>query len=189
MNADRAQVAMVPRDVGYPAGLMTVLATVTMLFAAFTAALLVRRAAMDWVPVGLPPIVWVNAAIILASSVALEAARQAARDGVAPLAAMRMLVALALGVVFLVGQVMAWRALAARGVFLPTTPHAAFFYLLSAVHGLHVVGGLGALAWAVRRLAPATRLPLSRASLTHIAVFWHFVGALWLYLLIVLTIL
>jgi cytochrome c oxidase subunit 3 len=178
-----------PRDGAYPAGLITVLVTATMLFAAFTAALLVRRAATDWVPVDLPRIVWINVVVMLAASVAVETGRQAARAGSVPLAMTRMAAALALGVVFLLGQLLAWRALAARGVFLPTSPHASFFYLLSAVHGLHVTGGLGALAWALRRLRRAPRLPVTAAALTHVAIFWHFVGALWLYLLVVLTIL
>lgn len=189
MTTARAPSAALPREGAYPAGLMGVLATVTMLFAAFTAALLVRRAGHDWVPVDLPRIVWVNAAVIMASSIAVELGRQAARVGMQPLAYTRIAGGLVLGALFLTGQVMAWRALAARGVFIPTTPHAAFFYLLSAVHGLHVLGGLGALAWAVRRLARSPGLPLARASLAQVAVFWHFVGALWLYLLAVLTIL
>lgn len=188
MSAATTPVAL-PREGAYPAGLMAVLATVTMLFAAFTAALLVRRAGHDWVPVDLPRIVWVNAVVILASSIAVEMGRHAARTGVAPLALTRVAGALALGLVFLIGQVLAWRALAARGVFLPTTPHAAFFYLLSAVHGAHVLGGLGALGWALRRLSRSPLLPLARATLAQVAVFWHFVGALWLYLLVVLTIL
>ena len=178
-----------PRDGAYPAGLIAVLATVAMLFAAFTAALLVRRAGHDWVPVDLPGLVWVNAAVILAASIAVEMGRYAARSGMQPLAFTRFAGALVLGALFLTGQVMAWRALAARGVFLPSTPHAAFFYLLSAVHALHVIGGLAALTWAVRRLVRHPLVPLAQASLTQVAVFWHFVGGLWFYLLTVLTIL
>jgi cytochrome c oxidase subunit 3 len=171
----------------YPAGLMTILATATMLFVSFTAALLVRRHAADWVPVDLPPIVWANAVVMIAASVAVESGRQAARAGVIPLAVTRMTTAVALGVVFLLGQLLAWRTLAARGVFLPTSPHAAFFYVLSAVHGLHVLGGLGALGWGLSRLGHAPPVPL--AALGQAALFWHFVGGLWLYLLLVLTIL
>jgi cytochrome c oxidase subunit 3 len=168
---------------------MGVLATVLMLFASFTAALLVRRAGHDWVPVELPRLVWVNAAVILASSIAVEMGRQAVAAGVVPLALTRVAAGLVLGVLFLAGQVLAWQALAARGVFLPTSPHAAFFYLLSAVHGAHVLGGIGALAWAVRGLTRSPRRPLTRAVLTHVAVFWHVVGGLWIYLLALLTLL
>jgi len=189
MTTARAPFVPPLREGAYPAGLMGVLATVTMLFAAFTAALLVRRAGHDWVPVDLPAIVWVNAAVILASSIAVEMGRYAARIGTRPLAFTRFAGALVLGALFLTGQVMAWRALAARGVFLPSTPHAAFFYLLSGVHALHAIGGLAALTWAVRRLARHPRLPRSRASLAQVAIFWHFVGGLWFYLLAVLTIL
>jgi cytochrome c oxidase subunit 3 len=186
MTPARVSAAALPRAGAYPAGLMGVLATVTMLFAAFTAALLVRRAGHDWAPIELPRLVWVNAAVILASSIAIEMGRQTA---VLPLSLMRVATGLVLGVLFLAGQILAWRALAARGVFLPTSPHAAFFYLLSGVHGAHVLAGIGALAWAVRGLRRAPHLPVTRAVLTHVSVFWHFVGALWLYLLFLLTLL
>lgn len=189
MNTIPVSRADAARQGPYPAGLMAVLATVTMLFAAFTAALLMRRGGHDWVPVDLPALVWVNAAIILASSIAVEMGRQAVAAGGVPIGTTRLASGLVLGVLFLVGQILAWRALAGRGVFLPTSPHAAFFYLLSGVHGAHVIGGLGALGWAVRRVQRAPRAAATRAALAHVAIFWHFVGGLWVYLLALLTIL
>ena len=173
----------------YPAGLIALLTTVVMLFTAFTAAVLMRRGGHDWVPVDLPNLVWVNAAIILASSLAVEMGRGALATGGVQLGLTRLAAGLVLGVLFLTGQLLAWRALAAQGVFLPTSPHAAFFYLLSGVHGVHVLGGLGALGWAVGRLARAPRAVLSRAALGQVAIYWHVVGGLWVYLLALLTIL
>lgn len=152
----------------YPMGLMAVLATVTMLFAAFTAAMLIRRTGPDWARVPVPPVAWANLGVLAASSLALEAARRRAR---------RPWAAIALGFVFVGGQLMVWQTLAARGIFLPTNPHASFLYMLSALHALHVLGGLAALAWTARR----------PASLAHAAIYWHFVGIVWLYLLILLS--
>lgn len=171
----------------YPMGLMAILATAAMLFAAFTAALLVRRTGGDWVRVELPPVVWLNTALLLASSAAVELARRAIRRGAPPLAALRLATGGVLGVLFLAGQVLVWRALAARGVYLPTSPHAAFFYMLSAVHGAHVLGGLGALGWTLRRALRGAYSPAHHAGLTHAAIFWHFVGGVWIYLLVVLS--
>jgi cytochrome c oxidase subunit 3 len=168
-------------------GLIAILATVGMLFAAFTAALLVRRTGGDWARVDLPPIVWVNATIILASSGAVELARRAVRLGAQPLAVPRLAAGGLLGVLFLAGQILAWRALAARGGFLPTNPYAAFFYMLSAVHGAHVLGGLAALGWTLRRMMRGAYSPAHHAGLTHAAIFWHFVGGVWIYLLVVLS--
>ena len=173
----------------YPAGLIALLTTVVMLFTAFTAALLMRRGGHDWVPVVLPNLVWGNAAVILASSIAVEMGRRAIAGANVPLGLTRLAAGVVLGVLFLIGQILAWRVLAARGVFLPTSPHAAFFYLLSGVHGLHVLGGLGALGWAVGRLVRAPHSVLIRASLGQVAVFWHVVGGLWVYLLALLTLL
>lgn len=170
----------------YPIGLLAILATVAMLFAAFTAALLVRRTGSDWVRVALPSIVWFNTVLLAASSAAVEMARARMRRD-APQEAVRWLaVSGVLGTLFLAGQIVAWRSLAARGVFLPTNPHAAFFYMLSAVHGAHVVGGLSALAWITRRAVRGAYSRVQHVGLTHTAVFWHFVGGVWLYLMVLL---
>jgi len=171
----------------YPMGLMAILATVGMLFAAFTAALLVRRAGDDWVPVPLPGIVWGNTAVLLASGGVVELARWAIRRGWAERATRWLCVASVLGVLFLAGQVAAWRGLAARGVFLPTNPHAAFFYMLSAVHGAHALGGLGALLWTAGRAGRGAYTAARHTGLTHVAVYWHFVGGVWVYLAVLLA--
>lgn len=171
----------------YPMGLIAILATAAMLFAAFTAALLVRRTGGDWARVDLPPIVWLNTTLLLASSAAVELARGAVRLGAPPLASARLATGGVLGVLFLAGQILAWRALAAGGGFLPSSPYAAFFYMLSAVHGAHVLGGLAALGWTLRRMMRGAYSPTGHAGLTHAAIFWHFVGGVWIYLLVVLS--
>ncbi len=179
--------AEAPRAGPYPIGLMAILATVAMLFAAFTAAVLVRRTGVDWEPVPLPPILWVNTALLLLSSIAVELARRAVRSDRAHQVTRWLAVGGLLGTLFLVGQIAAWRQLAAHGVFLPTNPHASFFYMLSAVHGAHVLGGLGALGWTFRRAAGDAYLRAGPAGLLHVAIYWHFVGGVWLYLLVLLS--
>ncbi len=172
----------------YPMFLMAVLATVTMLFAAFTAALLIRRSGSDWIAIELPAIAWVNGGVIVVSSALLELARRALRSGAASVAPLWLGLAAALGLLFLAGQIVAWRALMAEGVFLPSSPHAAFFYMLSAVHGAHVLGGLGALGWTLRSALRGAYTATMHRGLSHAAVYWHFVGALWIYLLILMRI-
>jgi cytochrome c oxidase subunit 3 len=168
-------------------GLVAILATVTMLFTAFTAALLVRRTGTDWTPIALPPIVWVNTVFLVASSAAVELARVSLRRDTPDLPARWLGIAGLLGVLFLVGQIAAWRALSARGVFLPTSPHASFFYMLTAVHGAHVLGGLGALGWTLSRTLGGAYTREHHAGFTHTAIYWHFVGGVWIYLLILLS--
>ena len=173
----------------YPIGLAGLLVTVGMLFAAFSAALLMRRGGTDWIRVALPPIVWGNTALLLASSGAVELARRAVRRDALPALGSWLALAALLGVLFLAGQVAAWRMLAAQGVLLPTSPHAAFFYMLSAVHGAHVVGGLGALGWTLRRAMAGAYTSGRQTGLTHAAIYWHVVGGVWVYLLTILSIL
>ncbi len=172
----------------YPIFLLALLATITMLFASLTAAILVRRTGSDWVPVRLPDIVWANALVIVASSVLLELARRSLRVGDASRAPIWLGLAAALGVVFLGGQLVAWSFLMEQGVFLPTSPHAAFFYMLSAVHGLHVLGGLGGLAWTLRSALKGVYSAHQHRGLSHAAIYWHYVGAIWIYLLVLLRI-
>jgi cytochrome c oxidase subunit 3 len=160
-----------------------------MLFTAFTAALLVRRTGTDWVRVALPPVVWANTAILVLSSVAVERARAMIRRDSVRRAGDRLAAAALLGVLFLAGQIVAWRTLVAQGILLGSNPHAAFFYTLSAVHAAHVLGGLTALGWTWGRARAGAYRPDRHAGLTHAAIYWHLVGGVWLGVLAVLSVL
>jgi cytochrome c oxidase subunit 3 len=162
-------------------GLWIFLGTVTMLFAGFTSAYLVRQAGPDWQPLPRPPILWVNTGVLLLSSVLLEIGRRRS-------ASVRRWVsgATALGVLFLLGQLLAWRALRARGIYLPTNPHSSFFYILTGAHGAHVLGGVIALLSLLVLMWRGASEERVRRRLALCATYWHFVGGLWLYLLLVL---
>ncbi|MFQ5776904.1 MAG: heme-copper oxidase subunit III [Terriglobia bacterium] len=162
-------------------GLWALLATLTMLFAGFTSAYLVRRAGSDWQAISMPPILWFNTVVLLASSLAMEAARRR----IGPLKRW-LFAATALGFTFLAGQLFAWQQLAAQGVYLPTSPHSSFFYMLTAVHGLHLVGGLAALLYAFLRVGRPRRTPAEFAPLNLCATYWHFVDGVWVYLFVLL---
>lgn len=181
MNVTSPAGAMSQRP--YPMGLMGVLATVGMLFAAFSAALLVRRSSADWVPVALPPIVWANTVVLALASVALALGRVSLRRGEIVRVRRWSAVAGLLGLLFLAGQVEAWRQLAETGVFARTNPHAAFFYVLSALHGVHVTGGLAALGWVVGGVGPGEHQRRTYGQYTHVAIYWHFLAGVWLWLL------
>jgi len=164
-------------------GLWLFLGTVTMLFAAFTSAYVVRRSGSDWRHVALPSILWWNSLVLAASSVAVEFAQTLGARGRWRASTAAMLCAFALGLVFLTGQVAAWRQMAAAGVYLPTSPHSAFFFMLTGAHAIHVVAALGVLFWgAVVTLSGArdSRAWTSRLSLCR--TFWHYLGGVWLFL-------
>ena len=165
-------------------GLWLFLATVTMLFVGFTSAYIARRGSGDWRDLALPGVLWANTAALLASSATLEMARRRLRRWepgmVSWLAATG-----ALGLVFVAGQVMAWRTLAARGFLLASNPHNSFFYILTGVHIVHL---LGAFVWFAVVLFKAARLQYTpgQDGLGLFATFWHFLGALWVYLFLLL---
>lgn len=170
-------------------GLLVALGGITMLFAAFTSAYIVRSGGGDWTALELPAVVWMSTALIAASSFTLELARRAFRRG--SLSSFRSWSAAtaALGTGFLVSQYSAWLSLNAAGIYLQSHPKSSFFFVLTGVHGVHLFAGVIALL-ALFGLAAAGRLVPGRSDApTLTAIYWHFVGGLWIYLLAVLSLL
>jgi cytochrome c oxidase subunit 3 len=164
-------------------GLWMFLATVTMLFAAFTSAYIVRRSGSDWRHVALPPILWLNTLILAASSIAVEAANRYGlhRRWRASTAAFAL--ALAFGVAFLAGQAAAWFQLVAAGVYLPSSPHSSFFYMLTGAHGVHVIAALAVLTWGLVNTRSPARDERAWAVRTELCrTFWHYLGGVWIFL-------
>jgi cytochrome c oxidase subunit III len=169
-----------------------VLFAITMMFAAFTSALVVRKgASQDWQTFPLPAILYINTVVLVASSITLEIASRriatfmggAKSQSGSP--ATWLYITLFLGLLFVAGQYLAWRDLRADGLYLATNPSSSFFYLLTAVHALHVLGGLGGLLYVLRKLSKSV---LRRNQLVATTRYWHFMGILWLYLLLLLWI-
>jgi cytochrome c oxidase subunit 3 len=165
------------------------LVAIVMLFAAFTSALVVRKGgSRDWMPIALPPILYFNTVILLASSVALEISRRALATGTVRRFKVSLNAAAILGVAFIGGQFVAWTQLAAHGVFLATNPSSSFFYLLTGAHAVHLLGGVTALfylVWRAPQLASGLKKPVA-VDVT--AIYWHFMDGLWIYLLLLLTV-
>jgi len=166
------------------------LAAICMTFAAFTSALIVREgSSTDWRHFTLPSMLYLDTLVLLASSVTLEIGR---RRVAAFMAGSRseqtsparwLYVTLFLGLVFVAGQYIAWMQLKAQGLYLATNPSSSFFYVLTAAHSLHVLGGLGGL---VRVIGKLHKSALRRSTLNATSYYWHFMGVLWLYLLLLL---
>jgi cytochrome c oxidase subunit 3 len=161
-----------------------------MMFAALTSALIVRKGgALDWRHFTLPSILYLNTVVLLASSASLEIARRrvaAFMGGVKATTAnpARWLYAtLSLGLLFLGGQYVAWRQLSAQGLYLATNPSSSFFYVFTAMHALHLLGGLYAITRVIRKTHQHV---LRRATLDATAYYWHFMDVLWIYLLLLL---
>jgi cytochrome c oxidase subunit 3 len=157
---------------------------IVMYFMALTSSFIVRQGlSSDWVAVELPPLLWLNTGVLLLSSLTLVEARRFEKRGRETAFRRWWGLTTALGASFLVLQLVAWRQLAAAGVYLASNPASSFFYLLTASHGLHLLGGILALlylAWRHRR----RRLPSSAEEAA--ALYWHSMDGLWVYLFLLL---
>src|SRR6202030_3706464 len=166
------------------------IAAICMSFAAFTSALIVRQGASnDWRHITLPSILFLSTMLLVASSVTLELARRrvaAYMGGLSSQAASSKLwlyMTLGLGLLFVAGQYMAWLQLRSEGLYLATNPNSSFFYVFTALHALHVMGGLAGLGRVIRKLGLGT---LRRSTLNATSIYWHFMGVLWIYLFLLL---
>jgi cytochrome c oxidase subunit 3 len=158
------------------------LAGIIMFFMALTSSFLVRKGlGNDWVAFIFPRILWVNTLLLLASSFTIRAARRHLHDNEQADFRRWWGVTTVLGTAFLAGQLIAWRQLAAQGVFLVTNPSSSFFYVLTAAHGLHLLGGIVALLFVSSRNWRRSRI--SQVTATDVAsIYWHFMDGLWVFL-------
>ena len=165
-------------------GLSIFLAVVTSLFGLFFSAYAMRMHMHhgDWNHIAEPNVLWVNTVMLILASLALESARSAGRKGQARGLKIGLFAAGAFTFAFLGGQLAAWQQLSASGQFVTSGPATAFFYLLTAVHGLHLLGGLLAWGKTVGRLAGGAELIDVRLSVELCAVYWHYLLLVWVIL-------
>ena len=191
------------RLVRYRLGMVIGLIGVVMLFVSLTSAYIVRQGAStidpdtgtysnDWLPLTLPVgALLLNTFLLLASSIALELARRALKRDYAVAEAVGeqhtssvpwLPVAVLLGIGFLVGQLLVWNQLRAHGVYMSSNPSSSFFYLLTALHALHLFGGMIALFYAegtaLLKRSVARRLLVVDVT----SIYWHFMALLWIYI-------
>jgi cytochrome c oxidase subunit III len=175
-----------PSPKRYSTAITLGLVSILMFFMALTSAFIVlRRSSELWVAFHLPPILWVNTGILLASSFTLEAARR--RLSLSNAAGFRTLwlFTTTLGLLFVAGQLVAWRQLVAQGVFIASNQASSFFYIFTGAHAVHLLGGVGALLYVSFRKLDATKISLSTAA-EITSYYWHFMDGLWVFLLALL---
>jgi cytochrome c oxidase subunit 3 len=166
-------------------GLWILLAVITSLFGLFISAYWMRmeHAHGDWTPLAVPRLLWLNTALLILSSAGMQWARGAARRAQAERVRVALIAAGVLALAFLAGQLVAWRQLSASGYFMANSPAIAFFYLLTGVHGLHLLGGLFVWGKTVVRMAhPGVELLDVALSVELCTVYWHYLLLVWLVL-------
>ena len=168
-------------------GLGVFLAVVGALFTLVISAYSMRQNLADWRALPVPKLLWFNTGVLVLSSIALQWAYLAARrndlDGVI----IGLLGGGVSAVIFLVGQLLAWQQLIVAGYFVASNPANSFFYLITAVHGLHLMGGLVALGRTTSKVWRGAKVAEVQLSVELCAIYWHFLLLVWLVLLGLLT--
>jgi cytochrome c oxidase subunit 3 len=170
----------------YSTAIALAMLSILMFFMVLTAAFVVLRFnnLHTWSAIRLPWILWVNTAVLLTSSASLELARRKLQDSLRGFKRLWALTTI-LGMIFLGGQVIAWRHLAAEGVYMASRLSSSFFYVFTALHAAHVLGGICALLYVRLRNFEAARVSrFIAAEVT--SYYWHFMDGLWLFLLALL---
>lgn len=168
-------------------GLGVFLAVVGSLFALIISAYLMRMELIDWRQLPVPRLLWFNSGVLVVSSAALQWAQRAARHDDSDNVLIGLFAGGVSAIVFVIGQLLAWQQLNAAGYFLSANPANAFFYLITAVHGLHVLGGLAALGRTIVKAWRGLEMPQLRLSVELCTMYWHFLLLVWLILLALLT--
>ncbi|MGM5030163.1 cytochrome c oxidase subunit 3 [Tardiphaga sp. 862_B3_N4_1] len=168
-------------------GLGVFLAVVGSLFALFVSAYSMRMQLIDWRSLPVPGLLWFNTGVLIVSSGALQWAQVSAHRDDSENVLTGLLTSGVSAVVFLIGQLLVWQQLNTGGYFLAANPANAFFYLITAVHGLHLLGGLVALGRTIVKAWRGVAIPRLRLSVELCTMYWHFLLLVWLILLALLT--
>jgi cytochrome c oxidase subunit 3 len=162
------------------------LGSVVMLFASITSAYIVRRADGNWTIFELPSLFWMTTVVILLSSVTMQWSYVAAKKDNLSTTRLMVVLTLALGFVFLIGQFYGWKELVFDKVYLVGNPAGSFVYILTGLHGIHIVSALVFLVILLIKVQRGKVHSKRLLSIEMCATYWHFLGGLWLYLFVFL---
>lgn len=168
-------------------GLGVFLAVATSLFALLISAYFMRMMATDWITLAVPRVLWLNTGALILASVAMQSTRTAAQRGQRDGVRIGLITAGGFSFSFLLGQLWAWQALNAAGYFATANPANAFFYLLTAMHGLHLLGGLWVWCRTTAKVWRGVEVGKLRLSVELCTVYWHYLLLVWLVLFALLS--
>ncbi len=164
-------------------GLRVFLGVVTVLFSLLVVAYSDRMAfANDWRPLPEPWVLWLNTVFLISSSIGLQWAWIGADRGDMDGVKVGLLAGGGFAFAFMIGQLVAWQQLVALGYYAATNPANAFFYLITALHGLHLLGGLVAWGRTTAKVRRGCEVAEVRLSVELCTVYWHFLLVVWLVL-------
>ncbi|MDQ6787127.1 MAG: heme-copper oxidase subunit III [Acidobacteriota bacterium] len=173
-------------------GVSFLLLVVLMTFGGLIGAYIVLAAnnALEWKPFDLPRQVWISTFLILTSSITYTIAQRFLKSEKQTAAKNWLLATTVLGATFIASQILAWLELVRQGIYVASNPYAGFFYILTMVHALHVIGGICALGYIVLRTWQETdseeELTKRKSISNAVGWYWHFMDGLWLVLFLLL---
>ncbi len=170
-------------------GLTLLMGAMSVLFFLIFVAYIIRMEVADWQPLSEPGQLWTNTAFLVFSSITMQWAVIAARRDQTAGAIIGFLVAGLFAWAFLAGQLLAWQLLNKSGYFVANNPANSFFYMITALHGLHLLGGLGVWVYSLFKIGIGVGVTGLRSSVELCATYWHFLLGVWiiLYSLLLLT--
>jgi len=161
-------------------GLLSFITVVTSLFALFLSAYMMRMQLGDWRPLPEPELLWANTAVLVLASFAFQLTRNATTKGQRSAVKTWLLVGGVCTALFLSGQLVAWQQLSAGGYLMTGNPANAFFYLLTALHGLHLLGGMWVWGRTTTRVLTGADVESVRLSVELCTVYWHYLLLVWI---------
>jgi cytochrome c oxidase subunit 3 len=168
-------------------GLGVFLAVATSLFVLLVSAYFMRMMAADWIDLTVPRVLWLNTGALILASVAMQSTTAAARRGQIDGVRVGLMAAGGFSFAFLLGQLWAWQELNVAGYFATANPANAFFYLLTAMHGVHLLGGLWVWCRTTARVWRGVEVGQVRLSVELCTVYWHYLLLVWLVLFALLS--
>ncbi len=160
--------------------LISFIAVVTSLFALFLSAYLMRMKLADWNPLAEPKLLWLNTGLLVLASIAFQLTRGASKRGQLLTVKTGLLAGGVCTTLFLLGQLVAWQQLNAGGYFMTSNPANAFFYVLTALHGLHLLGGMWVWGRTTTRVLTGADAQSVRLSVELCTVYWHYLLLVWI---------
>ncbi len=161
-------------------GLISFIAVVTSLFALFLSAYLMRMKLADWSALAEPKLLWLNTGVLVLASIAFQLTRGAAKRGQLLTVKSGLIAGGICTTLFLLGQLAAWQQLNAAGYFMASNPAIAFFYVLTALHGLHLLGGMWVWGRTTTRVLTGADAQSVRLSVELCTVYWHYLLLVWI---------
>jgi cytochrome c oxidase subunit 3 len=172
----------------YRVTMWVVLAAIVMMFAALSSVYIyINLTGADrGQAVSMPRMFYLSTGVILVSSLCLETSRRSLKQKQRSGSVRWLGVTLILGFAFLACQLIGWRELAAQGVFFASHPHSSFFYFITGVHGVHLIGGIAALFYLLSRLRRSPVSEKTDVAAHVVSLYWHTMDGLWIWLFVLL---